>query len=188
MRSALVAAALAVTATAAVALAQPADRAAAGKAGFLDVTRVLQSPRCMNCHPAGDAPLQGDDARRHAQNVVRGDDGRGVFGMKCRTCHQEQNVGGEPLPPGAPDWRLPAASMPLVFEGKTPRELCLQIKDPQKNGGKTLDQVVEHVARDGFVTWAFAPGEGRVPPPGTRDDLVAATRSWVSRGAACPDR
>ena len=26
----------------------------------------------MNCHPAGDAPLQGDDSRVHAQNVKRG--------------------------------------------------------------------------------------------------------------------
>ena len=30
---------------------------------------VLQHPRCMNCHPLGDAPLQGDASAPHAQNV-----------------------------------------------------------------------------------------------------------------------
>ncbi len=47
---------------------------------------VLQHPRCLNCHPAGDVPLQGDDHRPHAQNVQRGADGQGLFAMKCATC------------------------------------------------------------------------------------------------------
>src|SRR6476660_2616760 len=32
---------------------------------FMKVYKVLMSPRCMNCHPAGDAPLQGDDNHVH---------------------------------------------------------------------------------------------------------------------------
>ncbi|HEU4859621.1 MAG TPA: hypothetical protein VFT15_07285, partial [Chitinophagaceae bacterium] len=32
---------------------------------FMDVYRVLMSPRCVNCHPAGDVPLQGDDSHLH---------------------------------------------------------------------------------------------------------------------------
>ena len=28
---------------------------------FMQVYKVLMSPRCMNCHPNGDVPLQGDD-------------------------------------------------------------------------------------------------------------------------------
>ena len=31
---------------------------------FMEIAQVLQSPRCMNCHPAGDAPLQTDESRR----------------------------------------------------------------------------------------------------------------------------
>ena len=46
--------------------------AAASRAAFLQVYRVLTSPRCQNCHPAGDAPLQGDDSHVHIQNVKRG--------------------------------------------------------------------------------------------------------------------
>ena len=32
---------------------------------FMDVYKVLMSPRCMNCHPSGDIPLQGDDSHLH---------------------------------------------------------------------------------------------------------------------------
>ncbi|RYG03681.1 MAG: hypothetical protein EOO02_07880, partial [Chitinophagaceae bacterium] len=32
---------------------------------FGEVYKVLVSPRCMNCHPAGDVPLQGDDSHLH---------------------------------------------------------------------------------------------------------------------------
>jgi len=50
--------------------------AEASRAAFMQVYRVLTSPRCQNCHPAGDAPLQGDDSHVHTQNVKRG--GRGT--------------------------------------------------------------------------------------------------------------
>ena len=45
--------------------ARPTVDAAAGARAFATVARVLQSPRCQNCHPAGDRPLQGDRGRRH---------------------------------------------------------------------------------------------------------------------------
>ena len=34
-------------------------------AAFMDVYQVLMSPRCMNCHPAGDIPLQGNNSQLH---------------------------------------------------------------------------------------------------------------------------
>src|SRR6266852_6279576 len=46
---------------------------------FMKVYKVLMSPRCMNCHPAGDAPLQGDDNHIHTMDVVRGPDGKGLY-------------------------------------------------------------------------------------------------------------
>src|SRR5688572_32475896 len=39
---------------------------------FMDVYKVLMSPRCMNCHPAGDVPLQGDDSHLHNMYPQRG--------------------------------------------------------------------------------------------------------------------
>src|SRR5918997_7040087 len=55
----------------AIAAAAAGDDAAA-RAAFEAAAPVFFYPRCMNCHPAGDAPLQGDDSRVHAQNVKRG--------------------------------------------------------------------------------------------------------------------
>ena len=61
---------------------------------FKEAYKVLMHPRCMNCHPSGDAPLQGDDSHIHAQNVTRGKDGKGVYAMKCSNCHQKENTPG----------------------------------------------------------------------------------------------
>ncbi|MGH9777334.1 MAG: hypothetical protein ACRD5I_02885, partial [Candidatus Acidiferrales bacterium] len=55
----------------------------AAKAAFLAAYPVFMHPRCMNCHPVGDAPLQGDDSRPHAQNVQRNRDGKGKYALKC---------------------------------------------------------------------------------------------------------
>ena len=177
---------LALAATALVALAGPEDRSAAGKAGFLQVVQVLQSPRCVNCHPSGDRPLQGDDGRVHAQNISRRTIAAGV---PCSTCHQTRNaeaigvVGG---PPGAPGWNLPPAETPMVFQGKTATQLCQQLKDPAQTGGRNLAKLLEHVTSDPLVRWGWAPGKARTLPPLAHDRFVAAFQAWVDSGAACP--
>src|SRR5215468_3838476 len=60
-------------------------------AAFERVTTVLESPRCMNCHPRGDRPSQGDDRHIHLMNVQRGAGDRGLPAMTCSACHQEHN-------------------------------------------------------------------------------------------------
>src|SRR6266446_5997120 len=80
---------------------------------FISIVPVLKHPRCLNCHSTGDFPRQGDDGRIHIQNVRRGPDGKGKFGQKCIACHQEYNVAGLNMPPGAPNWHLPPPSMPM---------------------------------------------------------------------------
>jgi hypothetical protein len=162
------------------------DAVAAGKA-FQSAYTVLMSPRCMNCHPAGDAPLQGDDSRPHAQNVQRGVDGKGKYALKCANCHQDANLPGENMPPGNPNWNLPPPEMRMVFQGKTPGELARQLKDPKQNGGKTLDQILKHVSEDKLVLAGWDPGDGRTKPPLTHDAFVKAMREWVENGAAAPD-
>jgi hypothetical protein len=61
---------------------------------FMDVYKVLMSPRCMNCHPTGDVPLQGDDSHLHAMIPQRGKEGKGIYAMKCSNCHQPTNIEG----------------------------------------------------------------------------------------------
>src|SRR5712692_7513333 len=45
---------------------------------FTELGKVLTHPRCMNCHPAGDRPRQGDVGRLHQPPVERGPDGFGL--------------------------------------------------------------------------------------------------------------
>lgn len=160
---------------------------AVSRQGFLAAYPVFMHPRCMNCHPAGDAPLQGDDSHVHAQNVKRGPDGKGLFGMRCDTCHQDRNLPGANMPPGNSNWRLPSQAMPLVFEGRTPAQLARQLVDPAQNGGKSLDEILEHVTSDGLVLGGWTPGDGRSPPPMSHEDFVRAMRTWIEGGAPIPE-
>ena len=153
---------------------------------FLRAWTVFISPRCSNCHPAGDAPLQGDDGHLHIQDVKRGPSGHGVYGMKCHTCHQDANVPGANMPPGNPKWALPPPNMKMVIVGETPGKFCRQLKDPAQNGGRTMAQILEHVSKDDLVGWAWDPGEGRTLPPLSRPEFEAAMQKWADNGASCP--
>jgi hypothetical protein len=164
----------------------PAPDAAASAKAFLEIHKVFTSPRCQNCHPAGDAPLQGDDSHVHLQNVKRGKDGHGVTAMRCETCHQTSNLAGDHMPPGNPKWSLPSPEHKMVFVGRTPAELCRQLKDPKQTGGRSLQQLLEHVADDELVAWGWNPGDGRALPPLSRSDTVAQMKIWIDGGAACP--
>jgi hypothetical protein len=151
------------------------------------VYEVLQHPRCLNCHPAGDTPLVGERSEPHPQNVQRGADGTGLFAMRCAACHQTENTPGAHMPPGAPTWHLPHPSTPLVFEGLTSGELCQKLRDPAHNGGRAPEALVHHVEQDALVLWAFEPGEGRAPVSTPHADFVAAMRAWVGGGCDCPE-
>ena len=160
------------------------DSVASVKA-FMKVYKVLTSPRCMNCHPAGDAPLQGDDNHTHTMNVVRGPDGKGMYAAKCSNCHQPANAPGLHTPPGNPKWQLPPADMKMVFQGKTARQLALQIMNYNQNGHKNKEQLIEH-ARDTLVKAAWDMGEGRTPPPMAYADFVKTWDDWIKKGGYAP--
>lgn len=167
-----------------------ADDHAAGLVAFETVRAVLQHPRCQNCHPAGDAPLQGDDSHVHAQHVRRGPHGMGEVGAECSTCHGPANPPsnyGLHIPPGIEDgWRMPPPEEPLVFVGKTPRELCEQVKDPARNGGKDLAALRAHLDTP-LVQWGWSPGFGRAPVSTPKDVFLAAWEAWAAAGAPCPE-
>jgi len=178
-----------------VAVAEPP--AAAAKLGaapakdetpFVAFVSVLRSPRCMNCHSRGDFPRQGDDGHPHTMNVRRGTTGFGVTSEKCSTCHQDHNLVGAHLPPGAPGWRLPPAGMPMIWQGLTDAQLCESIKDPAQNRNRNLDQLVEHLTEDKLVMWGWNPGEGRTPVPMPHDEFAAKVKQWQAAGAPCPAR
>ena len=160
-------------------------REAESKAAFAEAYKVFMHPRCMNCHPAGDVPLQGDDSHLHTQGVRRGIDGKGLYAMKCSSCHQTANLDGDHLPPGHPNWHLPTAARPMVFEGKSPRQLAMSFKDAKFTGFKSMDQIMEHVEHDKLVQHSFTYG---TRPPLSHDEFVAKVKEWINKGAALPDK
>jgi hypothetical protein len=157
------------------------------KKAFLQVYKVLMSPRCMNCHPAGDIPLQGDDSHLHLQGVKRGPDGTGLYALKCSNCHQTHNLPGLHMPPGNPKWRLPPANMKMVFQGRTPHQLALQLLDKKKNGGKSIKALIDHVTKDSLVLGGWTPADGLSKPPLSHKEFVNAFNEWINHGAISPD-
>src|SRR5581483_3080942 len=118
---------------------------AVSAAAFEAIIPVLRHPRCMNCHSTGDYPRQGDDSHPHTMQVRRGPNGFGANVVECSTCHQGHNLSGVHTPPGAPDWRMPAPDMPMIWEGLSDRQLCDLFKDPNRNGGRDVEGIVEHL-------------------------------------------
>jgi len=161
-----------------------ADTAKRSAAMFVELGKVLTHPRCVNCHPAGDRPRQGDTARLHQPPVERGADGHGLPAMRCSICHQQANFDPARVP-GHPEWHL--APREMAWEGKTLAEICAQIKDPARNGGRLLEELVHHIGTDTLVGWAWAPGFGRQSAPGTQKQAGALVEAWVKTGAECPN-
>jgi hypothetical protein len=156
------------------------DTPTRSRALFSEAAKVIMNPRCMNCHPASDRPTQGNDMHPHSPPVTRGADG----GNTCRGCHTlltDENVQSIP---GNDRWGL--APIEMAWQGKSMGEICRQIKDPQRNGGRNLELLYEHLAKDDLVAWGWNPGPGRDPVPGTQERLGELIRAWIDSGAACP--
>jgi hypothetical protein len=163
------------------------DARARSVALLTEAAKVIQSPRCLNCHPVTRRPTQGDDLHAHLPPMEGGPGGLGVPALPCRSCHGTANratLAAIRSIPGNPRWGLAPASM--AWQGKSLREICLELKDGARNGGRSLSQLHEHMATDSLVGWAWHPGEGRSPAPGTQAQFGALIEAWISTGAQCP--
>jgi hypothetical protein len=165
-------------------IANAADRS---RAIFLEVAKVITHPRCMNCHPAGDHPLQGDDRHEHMPPIWRAETGH--FEANCSGCHMEKNTtlreaASYKSIPGHIRWGF--APLSMAWQNKSVGEICRQLKDVKLNGGRDLAALQEHVAKDDLVAWGWAPGEGRQPAPGSQEAAGKLVQAWIDSGAECP--
>jgi hypothetical protein len=180
-------AAMAIIPVAVLAGAKPeaaqSDTDARSAALFVEMGKVIQSPRCQNCHPVGQRPTQADDMHPHLPLVVRGADDQGAIAMRCATCHHAANFQPAGVP-GAPKWHV--APVDMAWQGKSLGQICEQIKDPARNGKRTLAQLHEHMAFDPLVGWGWHPGGTRTPAPGTQKQFGDLVQAWIVSGAACP--
>ena len=157
------------------------------RALFAEIGKLLTHPRCLNCHPAGDHPLQGADHREHMPPVWRGDTGH--LATDCSGCHTDHNMtlhetASYQSIPGHSRWAV--APIAMAWENKSIGDICRQIKDVNLNGGRDLAQLQDHIAADDLVGWAWNPGEGREPAPGSQQQAGQLVKAWIDTGAECP--
>ena len=155
---------------------------------FLEAAKVITHPRCINCHPVNRQPTQGDDLHAHMPPMYAGPSDSGMPGLPCASCHGRTNTATLASSiasiPGNPSWGL--APVPMAWQGKSLSEICEQLKDTSRNGGRSLSKIHEHTATDRLVGWAWHPGDGRAPAPGTQAQFGALIQAWISTGAQCP--
>jgi hypothetical protein len=94
------------------------DASERSRAIFAEAAKVLTHPRCMNCHPATDRPLQGNDMHPHEPLVTRE--------TSCVTCHTDRNFtvmerASYRSIPGHPRWMV--APIEMAWEGKSVGDL-----------------------------------------------------------------
>jgi hypothetical protein len=74
----------------------------------------------------------------------------------------------------------------MAWEGRSLGQICEQIKDRARNGGRDMTQLLHHLGEDTLVGWAWSPGVGRTPAPGTQAGFGQIMRAWAEAGATCP--
>ncbi len=159
------------------------------EAAFDKMMSVLTHKRCVNCHPAGDRPRQGEDSHFHNFGVQRGEDNHGLPALRCETCHQHENNNYSGVP-GAPEWSL--APLSMAWEGLSRVEIAQSMMDPSRNGGRNLEQIVEHLTEHELVLWAWEPGVDangvpREKPPIPKEEYIKAVKEWAESGAYIPE-
>jgi len=74
----------------------------------------------------------------------------------------------------------------MAWKGLNLGELCRTLKDPAKNGNRSLEDLIPHMDTS-LVRWAWNPGPGRTVPPLSHDEFVSRLKEWIGTGAACPE-
>jgi len=175
-------------------------------------------PTVDNSGYVQDYPRQGDDRHPHYYGVLRGDTfafetaehtgvvypGMGTPFERCTFCHGSKNdpvtgIPGATNPhggdPTAPFWALAPAEMAWESAPGVPftgPELCAQLKDPNRNGHRTLSDLLHHITDEPLLDWGFNPGvrpngEVRTTPPISHDALIQNFKQWIAEGAPCPN-
>ncbi|TRD15259.1 hypothetical protein [Palleronia caenipelagi] len=188
MRRALILAAL----LASPALAQETASREAGLAAWESIAAAASHPRCANCHVEGDQPMWSGPSygttRPHGMNVYAGESRIGAEYLSCGTCHAYREEGANDAPHMAPQvadtWILPPPEM--AWFGRSSAEICVQLSNPDLNGGRDVEALAEHVQESAFVNWGFNPGGGREPAPGSPEEMAELLRQWGAAGMPCP--
>jgi hypothetical protein len=155
------------------------------------VFEVTSHPRCSNCHvgpserPMWSGPAYGK-SRTHGMNIIAGESRIGAETIQCSTCHAYRE-GSNDVPHAAPqvamNWQL--APVEADWFGKTSEEVCTQLRDPERNGGRTMLELAEHLNHDLILHWAWNPGGGREAAPYSLQEHIDDLLVWGVAGFPC---
>ena len=157
---------------------------------------VASHPRCTNCHagpdniPMWSGPSYGR-TRPHGMNIDAGQSRIGAETVVCSACHtvlKNPNPAANAIPHSPPKvaavWKL--APVSTAWFGKSSEFICNQVKDPQRNGKRSIRDVAVHLGHDKVLRWAWSPGGNRQPPPGSLQETMDDLMKWAAAGAPCP--
>ena len=162
----------------------------AGLENWQKFYEVASHPRCSNCHVGADnipmwsGPSYGK-TRRHGMNINADESRIGAETIECSTCHRETNSAAPHGPPGAHlAWQL--APVEADWFAKSSRHICEQLKDKERNGGRSIREVAIHLDHDEVLHWAWSPGGNRQPVPHSLQETMDALMKWAAAGTPCP--
>lgn len=164
-----------------------------GLAAWDRIFEVASHPRCSNCHVGADnipmwsGPSYGPEPRPHGMNINAGDSRIGAETLSCQTCHAYRETGGNDAPHMAPqvamNWRL--APVEAHWFGRGSDDICNQLRDPERNGGRDFLEIASHLDHDLILHWAWNPGGGREPAPYSLQEHVNDVLAWGVAGYPC---
>ena len=167
---------------------------AEGLEAWARIYEVASHPRCANCHvdegglPMWSGPSYGR-TRVHGMNIQGGESRIGAEFVPCSTCHALNEQGGNDGPHMAPqvamNWQL--APVEAEWFGKSTVEICEQLRDPERNGGRDYLAIASHLDHDLILHWAWNPGGGREPAPYSLQEHVNDILAWGVAGYPCPE-
>src|SRR5215471_7263834 len=124
---------------------------AEGLRAWTRIEAVVTHPRCANCHVDAKAipiwtPAGESKSRVHGMNIHGGQSRIGAETIRCSTCHMTSTLPNDPAP--APfragiEWQL--APVDFIWFGKSGAEICAQLRDPKRNGGRDAVGLLEHL-------------------------------------------
>lgn len=164
-----------------------------GLAAFARIYEVASHPRCSNCHVGADnrpmwsGPSYGT-TRPHGMNINAGENRIGAETLPCATCHavsDRLNDTPHAAPQVAMTWQL--APVEAAWFGKSEVEICTQLRDPDRNGGRDMLALASHLDHDLILHWAWNPGGGREPAPYSLQEHVNDILTWGVAGFPCPE-
>ena len=168
-----------------------------GLANWGKFYEIASHARCSNCHVGADnvpiwsGPSYGK-TRPHGMSINAGESRIGAEAVACSTCHttlSEPRPGANAVPHSPPRvamlWAL--APVEAAWFGKSSAYICNQLKDPERNGGRTIREVAEHLDHDLILHWAWEPGGTREPAPYSLQESMDFLMKWRAAGTPCPD-